>query len=71
MAGNNESLKKLRTELIARRREQAYALCGANSQDEDRIAKFAHLQLAIEALSQVMDGGEEGPDLDPVSAMIG
>ena len=53
-------LKKLRDELVDRRRQEAYWIGGVH--DNERIEKVAYVQLAIRALDAVI---KEGWDDEP------
>jgi hypothetical protein len=48
-------LRKLREELVDRRRDEAYQIAGVH--DDERIAKIAYVQLAIQALDAVIGEG--------------
>ena len=48
-------LRKLRAELVDRRRQEAYGIDGSN-QDE-RIERVAHVHLAIQAIDSVIEEG--------------
>jgi hypothetical protein len=59
---NVEDLKALRAELIVRRRKEAYWLAAQGPLGDERIAKLTHVHLAIEAVDQVIEEGEEEPE---------
>lgn len=56
-------LKKLREELVDRRRQEAYWVGGAH--DDERIEKVAYVHLAIQAVEAVI---AEGWDDEPSGA---
>ncbi len=56
-----EHLKALRSELVERRRAEAYLVAGRY---RDRIAILVKVHLAIQALDAVIEEGGDGPDSD-------
>lgn len=53
-------LKKLRAELVDRRRDEVYQI--ASVRDDERIEKLAYVQLAIEALDAAIgEGWDDAP----------
>ncbi|QRM32759.1 hypothetical protein [Microvirga sp. VF16] len=69
MAGKTvEDLKKLRAELVERRRQEAYWVGGPHH--DDRIQKLVQVHTAIEALDAVIAEGEDEPDYN-ISGFLG
>jgi hypothetical protein len=64
-----EDLEALRAKLIIRRRREAYGVYDAPV--DERIAKLVHVHLAIGALDQVIDEGEEEPPEPDVPSLVG
>ncbi|MEH2476268.1 hypothetical protein V1281_002563 [Nitrobacteraceae bacterium AZCC 2161] len=61
-------LKTLRAELIERRREEAYLVGGAYS--DDRIAKLSAVHHAIAALDAVIEEGQDRAEADSIGELL-
>lgn len=63
-----EDLKKLRAELIERRRQEAYWVAGPHH--NERIEKLIQVHTAIAALDAVIAEGKDEPEYD-ISGFLG
>jgi hypothetical protein len=61
-------LRTLRTELIERRREEAYSVGGAYS--DDRIAKLSAVHHAIAALDAVIEEGKDRTESGSIGELL-
>ena len=68
MAGKTiEDLRTLRSQMVERRRQEAYRVSDAH--DDERIEILMEVHQAIQALNAVIAEGKEGPPEADVSSM--